>query len=242
MLEPDDFQVITCLSSSGPFAQVELARYDYGLLLGEQQASGKLLVIKTVERTWGYKMRLQQAPAHELAILRLSRSSPSAPIPLLVGSMLSETHFHLVLAYASGGDLWSFLEEADAGIDEKLVVRWMAEAIEAIEWLHGQGWSHRDIKPHNLLIDPGGRLLLTDFGSAAPLANGRDVARKYTKVLIGTPDYIAPEILHSAELLASSSFSFDADTVSEEDHLRAYGAEVDFWSLGVVIYEVGASA
>ncbi|GAA5873568.1 hypothetical protein JCM1840_005963 [Sporobolomyces johnsonii] len=209
-------------------------------------------------------MRQQQSLLHELAILRLGSSSfpPSSSshhsrIPRLIASFLSPTSFHLVLAHAPGGDLWTLLEQqmdgkdpsCGEGLPEEWVRSWMRELVEAVEWLHEAGWAHRDIKPHNLLLLANGHLQLTDFGSAAPLTSFpstsatsppsySSIARKYCLALVGTPDYIAPEVLHYAERVAEDSTDFDAATAEEYGEERAYGGEVDWWACGVVMYEL----
>lgn len=107
-------------------------------------------------------------------------------------------------------------------------------------------------------MQASGRLLLTDFGSAAPISigsrGGRGIARKFCRALNGTPDYIAPEILKHAESLARE-WDFDDDDSEkahqnglesqQQDELRdiddddlAYGAQCDWWSLGVTVFEV----
>lgn len=94
---------------------------------------------------------------------------------------------------------------------------------------------YRDLKPANLLLSAEGKLLLTDFGSAAPLGPGGSVARKFARALVGTPDYIAPCVLKMAERVVEDSF----ESIEEDDgEERAYGAEVDWWSFGVLMYEV----
>ncbi|GAA5821321.1 hypothetical protein JCM11251_004571 [Rhodosporidiobolus azoricus] len=252
-LSPSDFPSLTILSSTGSFGRVELVRPSSSLSIHET-AGRSLYVMKTVDRRWAFRMREQQFLRHELTILRLARQDPSASsrIPRLVASFLSTSSFHLVLDHAAGGDVWSVLERKNIGIEpgkevglpEAWVRPWMAELVDALEWLHNQGWVHRDVKPQNLLLRADGHLLLTDYGSAAPLSpNHTSIARQYCRALTGTPDYIAPEVLLHAEKV------YEQDEDDEEDFgaggkevidldERAYGAEVDIWACGVVLYEL----
>ena len=90
---------------------------------------------------------------------------------------------------------------------------------------------------------------MTDFGSAAPLLPearrdvrsrtfSRSVPRKFALALVGTPDYISPEILRHAEQVAEESKDFESSLWRDAEDERAYGNEVDWWSCGVVMYEV----
>lgn len=73
---------------------------------------------------------------------------------------------------------------------------YLAELVLSIHSLHLMGYVHRDIKPDNILIDRCGHLKLADFGSAAKLTAAGVVM---SKMPVGTPDYIAPEVLESME-------------------------------------------
>lgn len=82
----------------------------------------------------------------------------------------------------------------------------------AFEYLHGKDIIYRDLKPENILLDHLGHVKITDFGFAKHVAT-------VTWTLCGTPDYLAPEIIQS----------------------KGYGKAVDWWALGVLIYEVRIS-
>ena len=116
----------------------------------------------------------------------------------------------------------------------------------------------RDIKPHNFVLRPDGRLLLIDFGSAAPLSSPLEngvqlVPNEYCLVPCGTCDYISPEILmaHEEALVALEMSTdekentsgnpykkhYDKDSKIDNDKC-SYGRETDWWSLGAMIYEM----
>src|SRR3712207_9136882 len=84
------------------------------------------------------------------------------------------------------------LDEAAKGYDVEEIVDSLAQILEALVYAHGQGIIHRDIKPQNALVDARGRVKLTDFGVAY-----RPGDTRLTRVgfAVGTPGYIAPEIL-----------------------------------------------
>ena len=79
------------------------------------------------------------------------------------------------------------------------------------EYLHSKNVIYRDLKPENLLINNDGYLKLADFGFAK-VVEGR------TYTLCGTPEFIAPEILLN----------------------KGHGKPVDWWTLGIIIYEMMA--
>ena len=72
------------------------------------------------------------------------------------------------------------------------VVDVLAQILEALSYAHSQGVIHRDIKPQNALVDDHGRVKLTDFGVAYRAGDTRLTQIGFA---VGTPGYIAPEIL-----------------------------------------------
>ncbi len=70
-------------------------------------------------------------------------------------------------------------------------VELMAKVARAVQYAHGHGILHRDLKPGNILLDGRGEPLVSDFGLAKWLDTTSDVTRTLT--IFGTPGYIAPE-------------------------------------------------
>ncbi|MFE9219166.1 serine/threonine-protein kinase [Streptomyces lavendulae] len=121
----------------------------------------------------------------------------------------TEDHPWIVMELVKGGSLYDRLAAGPMPLGE--VLRLGLDVLSALRAAHAEGVLHRDVKPANVLLRPDGGAVLTDFGIAA--LHGA-TALTSTGVLIGSPEYIAPERARGEEGLAAS----------------------DLWSLGMLLY------
>lgn len=116
----------------------------------------------------------------------------------------------------------------------------------AISHLHSLNVLYRDIKPHNVMIDARGHLVLIDFGlSKQEISHPRGALS-----LVGTPDYSAPEVLKTGvqQIEANNREKASANggrkkkipKSSQQSKLPmiGYGKAADWWSLGIMTYEM----
>ncbi len=108
-------------------------------------------------------------------------------VPLANGSILR----WLAMEYLSRGDLGEWMKHHGPPAVE-LAVRWLHQALEALQYAHQHGILHRDVKPQNLLLTSDGDVKLGDFGLSRPAEPVKRELTQYGCVL-GTPCYISPE-------------------------------------------------
>jgi serine/threonine-protein kinase len=109
---------------------------------------------------------------------------------------------YLVMPYLSGGSLRDVLAQRGA-LSLSETATYLDQAAYALSYAHSQGVIHRDIKPSNFLIHSDGRLVLADFGIARiMLEDTNSTASNLTStgMLVGTPDYMAPEMAHGEHI------------------------------------------
>ena len=103
----------------------------------------------------------------------------------------SNGHPYLVMELVSGEDFSQKLKN-EGPLDERTVLNMALDVAEGLSALNREGLVHGDIKPGNIVLDRDGHAKLVDFGLAG-------MARRDGKgTLVGTPDYIAPELLRGA--------------------------------------------
>jgi len=178
--------------------------------------------------------------AHIKAERDLLSAAESPWLVRLIYSFQDDIYLYLVMEYCGGGDLMTILIREDI-LTIPQARFYISELACAINSVHELKFVHRDLKPDNVLVANTGHIKLSDFGLAKSFSNENDdFINKYQKEsadkknasgsakrgrykrnrklmysTVGTPDYIAPEVFLQ----------------------RGYAEGVDWWSLGVILYE-----
>jgi len=146
----------------------------------------------------------------------------------LKASFQEDDFLYLIMEFLPGGDFMNLLIEKDKLTEEEARF-YIAELILAVESIHKLDCIHRDIKPDNILIDKDGHIKLSDFGLAKVSENlyeqnnmkdenfnPKKMTHKKLYSCVGTAYYVAPEVLIK----------------------KGYGQEIDWWSVGVIFFEM----
>ncbi|XP_076048247.1 serine/threonine-protein kinase grp-like [Oratosquilla oratoria] len=128
----------------------------------------------------------------------------------LLSSEKDETHLHIYMEYASGGDLEEKI--GSSGLDEETSKFYFKQLVSGVKYMHAQCVVHRDLKPSNLLLDDDNVLKIADFGFSAKIES----QETYLSVVCGSWAYAAPEIFKR----------------------RYKGEPTDMWSCGVILVKM----
>jgi len=159
---------------------------------GEHELLGRIEAIKVLPKT-------QTNPNSIASFLREIRAQAQLNHQNLVRLSYADTDgdtFFLVTEYVPGSDLRRLVHYHGALTQEKAAIL-VSQAAQALEHAHNQGMIHRDVKPGNILITPCGHAKLTDLGLAFFAEDQADYSQAKPKHIVGTADFLAPEIIVS---------------------------------------------
>ncbi|XP_075418700.1 rhodopsin kinase GRK1 [Tenrec ecaudatus] len=181
----------------------------------QMKATGKLYACKKLN-----KKRLKKRKGYQGAIVekKILAKVHSRFIVSLAYAFETKADLCLVMTIMNGGDLRYHIynvDEQNPGFREPRAVFYAAQIVSGLEHLHGRRIVYRDLKPENVLLDDEGNIRISDLGLAVELKDGQTKTKGYA----GTPGFMAPELLRSEE----------------------YGFSVDYFALGVTVYEMIAA-
>ena len=239
-----DFEPLKIIGK-GAFGEVRVCRYI---------PNNTIVAIKKMKKE---EMHKKNQVLHVRAERDVLSEAKNEWIVDLKFSFQDQNYLYLGMEFLPGGDLMSLLMAKDI-LPEQEAKFYAAEIVMAIESVHKLDCIHRDLKPDNVLIDSDGHIKLSDFGLTKKLdiklidnnlqnelrnfgnnnygsnSNSRfknlsyaqqfsqfksmksKKRRAFAYSTVGTPDYIAPEVIRQ----------------------KGYGQEIDWWSLGVIMFEM----
>ncbi|XP_018088940.1 probable serine/threonine-protein kinase DDB_G0277449 isoform X2 [Xenopus laevis] len=191
-----------------------LGRGSFGQVFkAEHKKTGKILAIKKLNKEKYFALNMVKSVFVERDVLRLARNTRCPFLVSLFCSFQTEHHAFLAMEFAAGGSLGSLLKTG--ALTQESTLFYAACITSGIKFIHVRGIIHRDIKPDNVVIDSTGYAQLADFGLCK---TGVDHTSKIEEPC-GDPSYNAPEILRG----------------------ERYKRNVDWWSLGITIYEMAVA-
>jgi len=133
-------------------------------------------------------------------------------LPKLYYAFQDTNKLYFVMDFINGGELFHHLHK-EKRFSEDRARFYSAQIVSAITYLHSLGIIYRDLKPENILLSKEGDIVVTDFGLAKEGLHGQN---DQTTTRAGTPEYLAPEVIKG----------------------ERYTKAVDWWSVGILIYEM----
>ncbi|CXJ28669.1 rac-beta serine/threonine protein kinase, putative [Plasmodium berghei] len=180
---------------------------------------GKVLLVKHTQSNKLYAMKIlkkdniisQNQFEHTKVEKNILKCVSHPFIVKMYYSFQTSKKLYFILEYCPGGELFFHLSKLTK-FTENIARFYISEIIIALQYLHKLNIIYRDLKPENVLLDKNGHIRLTDFGLSKECISDNNSA----KSLCGTPEYLSPEIIHQT----------------------GHGKSADWWSLGVMLYEM----
>eukprot|EP00475_Leptophrys_vorax_P046271 TRINITY_DN987_c0_g1_i6.p1 TRINITY_DN987_c0_g1~~TRINITY_DN987_c0_g1_i6.p1 ORF type:complete len:567 (-),score=206.64 TRINITY_DN987_c0_g1_i6:140-1810(-) len=172
--------------------------------------TGEIYAMKILKKAMVYKRKQLD---HTMAERRILEASTHPFCISLKFAFQNEAKLYLVMDFCTGGELFFQMKKQKLKrFDEATAKIIGAEIVLGLGHLHSKKFIYRDLKPENVLMRGDGHVCLSDFGLAKEL----DPDESYTKTMCGTPEYLAPEVLHG----------------------KPFGTAIDWWAFGCLMYEI----
>lgn len=209
---------VSVLNQSGPGGVARIRRNDlqrvgrlgvgaFGLVtLEADRRTSRTYALKAVSKGYLAHLRMEYSVLNEKRILKML-DTPF--VVRLLATYNGREHVYFLLEAALGGELFTTYERLKLYGSEVHARFYVACVTEALAHLHEKNVIYRDLKPENLLLDVKGFCKVTDMGLAK-------ITTSPTFTMVGTPDYMAPEV------------------IDQTGHTKS----VDWWTLGVLLFEL----